>query len=117
MNEFLDPSIILASWKKDCILDEVLIDESALKICVLHSKYLGYQSRLKKQLRSLLSKKKAFPAVERRESKEYANLMELIAQHEDVIENCSEIIKSINQMSFTLNTITKWRSFTAGLNP
>ncbi len=112
----LDPNQILSEWKDDCQLDEILIDTSALQIACLHSKYVVYLTTLKKQLRYFKRKKKEFPATERRGSTEYSRLEELISEHDDVIDATERIIYSINQFSFTLNTIVKWRCHLKGVD-
>ena len=113
----LDPKIPIEEWKSDCKIDEVLVDESSMKIPSLHSKYLTYLSELKSQLRSLEYYKKSIPASERRSSDKYDKVCEQIAAHTDGIDHLEKIIYHINGMSYVISNIVKWRMFNAGLNP
>ena len=109
-------SEILDQWRTDSVLDEILIDSSALQIACLHSKYVDYLMTLKKQLRTLKRKKKDFPATERRGSDAYSQLEELVSEHEDGIDAVEKIIHSVNQMSYNLSTITRWRCHLKGVD-
>ena len=112
----LEPQKILEEWKEDSVIDNILIDESALKIPCLHSKYLDYLSAIRKQLRHLERTKKATPVAERRNNEEFSVLEEYISEHKDCLDHLEKIIYSINQMSFNISNIIKWRQFTNGTN-
>ena len=107
-------SDILQEWKKDSVLDEILLDESSLKIATLHSKYVEYLTSITRQIRRLKAKKRDFPAVERRHSSEFAELEELIEEMNDALDAVDRIIYSINQMSFNIKNIIQWRCFLKG---
>ena len=112
----LNPDDILREWKEDSVIDHILIDESAIRIPVLHAKYLDYLSAIRKQIRLLEAKKKSIPISERRNNPDVLSLDETIAEHKDCIDSLAKIIYAINQMSFTLSTVVKWRAFTSGSN-
>ena len=112
----IEVSDIILEWKNDSKLDEILVDSSALKISCIHAKYLDYLLQLKKQLRSLKRNKKEFPVPQRRTNEAFLSLEEKISEHEDGIDTVEKIIYSINQWSFTLNTIVKWRMFSQGVD-
>ena len=112
----IEVSDIILEWKTDSKLDEILVDSSALKIACLHSKYVEYLLQLKKQLRSLKRKKKDFPISNRRGNDLYLSLEDKVSEHEDGIDMVEKIIYSVNQMSFTLNTIVKWRCHLKGVD-
>ena len=105
---------VLNEWKTDSIIDKILIDESALKIACLHQKYLQFLNQFKAQKRFLKRKKGEFPVTEKRGNPEYIQLEELLAESDDGIDSCEKIISSINQMSFTINSVVKWRAFLKG---
>ena len=101
-------------WHTDAVIDKILIDESALKIACLHQKYLVFLNDFKRQKRLLKRKKSEFPVTDKRGNPEYIQLEELLAESDDGIDSCEKIIYAINQMSFTINSIVKWRCFTNG---
>ncbi len=103
---------VIEEWKVDAVIDNILLDHSALKIPVLHQKYLQYLNEFKKQKRFVSRKKKDFPSVERRTSEVYKGIEELLAEQEDGIETCEKIIHAINGMSYNIGNIVKWRMFT-----
>jgi hypothetical protein len=105
---------VLEEWKTDSIIDKILIDESALKIACIHQKYLVFLNDFKRQKRLLKRKKSEFPVTDKRGNPEYIQLEELLAESDDGIESCEKIIYAINQMSFTINSIVKWRAFLKG---
>ena len=105
---------VLGEFQQDSKLDEVLLDKSALSLPSLTAKYLDYQTQFKKQLRSFHRQKKAIPVTERRVSEDYARLEELISQQEDAIEATTEMLRAINQMSYSVGNAVKWRMFING---
>ena len=107
---------LLNEWKEDSIIDEILLDESSLKIACLHHKYVQYLADFKKQLRFLKQRKKDFPIPDRRGSTEYAEIEELLAQTEDAIDSIDRIIYAINQMSFNIKNTIQWRMWVKGVD-
>jgi hypothetical protein len=105
---------VLNEWKEDADLDKVLVDESALKIACLHQKYLLYLNRFKSQHRKLVKSKKEFPIMDRKNNPDYIQIEEYISLQLDGIDSCERIIYAINQMSYNLSTIVKWRAFLKG---
>ena len=112
----VDPDQILLEWKKDCAIDEVLLDESSLKIPCLHSKYLDYLNQLKVQMRKLQNLKKSIPASDRRGNERYESICSQIDSHTDAIEHTEKIIYHINGMTYNIKNIIAWRQFTSGAN-
>jgi ApbE superfamily uncharacterized protein (UPF0280 family) len=101
---------VLADWSEDSKIDKILVDETALVIACRHQKYLDIQMRAKRQLREL----KANRTKLIRKTPEYIAHAELLAETEDIVEACEKIIYSINQMSFTIGSIVKWRMWSQG---
>lgn len=110
----LELSNVLGEWKEDSQIDNILLDESAMKLSQLHHKYLDYQSTFKKQHRALTRRKSEFPVTERRGNPKFAELEELISQQQDGIDATTEILKGIHQMGFNVSSAIKWRLFLKG---
>tara|TARA_R110002012_G_scaffold147361_1_gene305855 strand:+ start:317 stop:664 length:348 start_codon:yes stop_codon:yes gene_type:complete len=108
---------VLKDWKEDAKIDEILIDSSAMRICCLHSKYLDMLGEAKRQLRVIKRKKKSVPISERRGNEQYMDLEEIESETEDILDTLEKIIYAVNQMSYNLSTITKWRMFLKGVDP
>ena len=112
----IDPDKIIEEWQTDCVIDEVLLDESSLKIPCLHAKYIDYLRQLKLQLRKLQNLKKSIPASDRRGSERYESICSQIDSHTDAIEHTEKIIYHINGMTYNIKNIISWRHFTTGIN-
>lgn len=108
------PSEILIQWQSDSKVDQILIDESSLKIACLHSKYLDFLMDLKSQLRTFKLQKKQWPVTEKRGNPDYEQLELNIDYYADGIDAVEKIIFSINQMSFNIRNVIQWRQFTNG---
>ena len=113
----IDLGKIIEEWQTDCVIDEVLLDESSLKIPCLHSKYLDYLNQLKVQLRKLQNLKKSIPVADRRGNERYESICIQIDSHTDAIEHTEKIIYHINGMTYNIRNIISWRQFTHGVNP
>lgn len=113
----IDPGKIIEEWQADCVIDQVLLDESSLKIPCLHSKYLDYLNQLKVQLRKLQNLKKSIPVADRRGNERYESICIQIDSHTDAIEHTEKIIYHINGMTYNIKNIISWRQFTHGVNP
>lgn len=140
----MDLKSIQEWWKEDAKIDEVLLDESSLKIPRIHHKYLTLHTeftigkkRKEQQLKKLRHTKylyysgKADPEV-------YVNnpfphrllktdVQEWIGVDDEVmavemeleyynttIAALNDILKQIHQMSFNIKNALEWRRFTSG---
>jgi hypothetical protein len=132
-------------WKKDSKIDEVLLDEAALRIPQLHHKYLTLHSeytllvkKKQQELRTLEHKKwlyysgKASPEEYEEKPFEY-KVMKSDVQHwigvdeqiqkvemqidyyNTTVSVLSEILKQIHQMSYNIKNAIEWRRFTGGV--
>ncbi len=132
-------------WKKDCQIDEVLLDEASIKIPQLHHKYLTLYSeftlllkRKQQEMRTLEHRKwlyysgKAPPEdyeetpfehrVIKSDVQHWVGVDEQIQKVELQIEYyhatinvLSEILKQVHQMSYNIKNIIEWRRFTGGV--
>lgn len=103
---------VLSEWKTDCVIDKILLDESSLTTPNLHAKYLEVLMKAKTQLRHLNQKRRDFPATERRDNSDFKKIEELRDETQDTIDALEEILKGINQRTYTIRSIIEWRRFT-----
>lgn len=129
-------------WKKDSVIDDVLLDQSSMRIPQLHHKYLVYHTEF-----SLLLKKKtlehkklthekwlyysgkADPAVYVNKpfqhkilKSDVKNWIEVdsdiqkmtleLEYYHTIIHFLDEVMKQIHQMSFNIKNAIAWRTFT-----
>ena len=141
----MDLDKINAMWKVDCKIDNVMLDESSIKIPQLHQKYLTLHSEftiLIKKKRLDLKKAehykylfyagkgppeayedKPFPyKLLKNEARDWVQVDDDIQAIELKIEyycatinTLTEILKQINQMSFNIKNCIEWRRFTGGV--
>ena len=132
-------------WKKDSKIDEVLLDESTLRIPQLHHKYLTLHSeytllvkKKQQELRTLEHKKwlyysgKAAPEeyedepfphkVIKADIQNWMGVDEKIQKVEmqidyylTVSDTLREILRQINQMTYNIRAAIDWRKFTGGV--
>ena len=140
----MDLAKIQEMWKKDSVIDDVMLDKASLAIPQLHQKYLAILSNYK-----LLQKKKyhelkklkhhktlwyggKLPAEEYDapfqykvmkgdipgwvEIDEQVQKVELqLELYNETIDTLNEIIKQIHQMSYNIKNAIQWRTFTNGI--
>ena len=136
---------ILEMWKKDSVIDEVLLDQAALKIPQLHQKYLTllseYNLLYKKQAHKLkvLEHKKNLYYSGRAKPEEYedepfdykvmkSDVPSWVAVDEEVqrvelkqeyysatIRVLEDVLKQVHQMSYNIKNAIEWRRFTSGV--
>ena len=132
-------------WKKDSKIDDVLLDEAALRIPQLHHKYLTLHSeytllvkKKQQELRTLEHRKwlyysgKASPEEYEEKPFEYkvmkSDVNNWIAVDEQiqkvemqidyyltVSDTLREILRQINQMTYNIKSAIEWRKFTGGV--
>ena len=132
-------------WKKDSQIDDVLLDEAALKIPQLHHKYLTLHSEYTllakkkgQELKALMHKKwlyysgKASPEEYEEQPFEYkvmkSDVNNWIAVDEQIqrvemqidyynttVNVLSEILKQVHQLSYNIKNAIEWRRFTNGV--
>ena len=135
---------ILEMWKKDSAIDDVLLDQAALKIPQLHQKYLTllseYNLLYKKQAHKLkvLEHKKNLYYSGRAKPEEYedepfdykvmkSDVPSWVAVDEEVqrvelkqeyysatIRVLEDVLKQVHQMSYNIKNAIEWRRFTSG---
>ena len=130
-------------WKKDSVIDDVLIDQAALKIPQLHQKYLTLHSEYvllsKKKYQDLkkLQHKKSLYYSGRASPEEYDEPFEHKVMKSDVpnwvavddevqrvelkleyyyatIKVLEDILKQVHQLSFNIKNVIEWRRFVGG---
>jgi len=135
---------ILEMWSEDCKIDDVMLDESSIKIPQLHSKYIALHSQFKllleksqQEKRKVYHFKKLYYSGKDIESayenaplehkilksdvphwvevdEMYLKVEEKIANYETILSTLSDILKQINQMNFNISNAVKWRIFASG---
>ena len=130
-------------WEKDSKIDDVMLDESSLKIPQLHQKYLTLYNefsllsrKTKQQLKTLEHKKwlyysgkevpddaEPFPyKVIKSDIQNWMGVdkdiqtMEMKVEYYDVILNSlTEILRQVHQMTYHIKQCIEWRRFVNGV--
>ena len=130
-------------WEKDSKIDDVMLDESSLKIPQLHQKYLALYNefsllskKTKQQLKTLEHKKwlfysgkeipedaEPFPhKVIRSDIQNWMGVdkdiqtIEMKVEYYNVIINAlSEILRQVHQMTYHIKQCIEWRRFVNGV--
>lgn len=130
-------------WEKDSKIDDVMLDESSLKIPQLHQKYLALYNefsllskKTKQQLKTLEHKKwlfysgkeipedaEPFPhKVIRSDIQNWMGVdkdiqtIEMKVEYYNVILNAlSEILRQVHQMTYHIKQCIEWRRFVNGV--
>ena len=140
----MDLTTINDMWKKDSVIDQVLLDEASIRIPQLHQKYLTllteYTLLLKKKKHDLkklehtknlyfsgralpeVYEDKPFPyKVMKNEVADWVGADEEIQKvelkinyYEVVLKTLEEILKQVHQMSYNIKNAVEWRRFTSG---
>ena len=141
----MDLETIQNMWKKDSVIDQVMLDEASLKIPQLHQKYLELRNEFKllRKKKSMELRKmnhnrwlyysgKAAPEeyeeqpfnykVMKSDVQNWINVddkvlkLESMLEHYDTILDClDEILKQVHQMSYNIKNAIAWRTFTGGV--
>ena len=138
----MDLEKIIEMWEKDSKIDQVMLDESSIKIPQLHQKYLTllseYTLLLKKKQQELKTMKhnkwlfysgkhvppdsEPFPYKVARsevnnwiEVDEDINRVEMkVEYYQTVLRTLEEILKQVHQLSYNIKNAITWRTFTSG---
>jgi len=138
----MDLAKITEMWEKDSKIDQVMLDESSIKIPQLHQKYLTllteYTLLLKKKQQELKVMKhnkwlfysgkhvpkdsEPFPFKVSRgevnnwiEVDEDINKVEMkVEYYQTVLRSLEEILKQVHQLSYNIKNAITWRTFTSG---
>ena len=138
----MDLEKITEMWERDSKIDQVMLDESSLKIPQLHQKYLTllneYTLLLKKKQQELKVMKhnewlfysgkhvpkdsEPFPYKVSRsevtnwiEVDEEINRVEMkVEYYHTVLRTLEEILKQVHQLSYNIKNAITWRTFTSG---
>lgn len=141
----MDLPTIQEMWKKDSVIDKIMLDEASLKIPQLHQKYLVLLNEF-----NLLRKKKR-QDLKRMEHKKWmyysgkapaedyeaepfnhkvmksdvpawvsvdkqVNDIEMkLEYYNEVCDTLQEILRQVNQMSYNIKNAIQWRTFTNGV--
>lgn len=139
----MDLETIQKAWERDSKIDDVMLDESSLRIPQLHQKYLSMHNefsllskKAEQQLRTLQHKKwlyysgKAVPddsepfpfKVIKSDIQNWMGVDEEIQKAEMKVEyyevilfTLSDILKQVHQMSYNIKNAIQWRSFVGGV--
>ena len=131
-------------WAKDCVIDDVMLDNASMAIPQLHAKYITlhneYSLLLKKakqelnrtsHLRSLYYSGRGTPDMYEDSPFDYklirseipswvavdesVNKVEMkVALYETTLNSLSDILKQIHQMSYNIKNMIEWRRFVGG---
>ena len=131
-------------WAKDCVIDDVMLDTSSMKIPQLHAKYITlhneYSLPLKKakqelnrtsHLRTLYYSGRGTPDMYEDSPFDFklirsevpswvavdesVNKVEMkVALYETTLSSLSDILKQIHQMSYNIKNMIEWRRFVGG---
>ena len=138
----MDLEKIIEMWERDSKIDQVMLDESSIKIPQLHQKYLTllteYTLLLKKKQQELKVMKhnkwlfysgkhvppdsEPFPYKVSRsevsnwiEVDEDINRVEMkVEYYQTVLRSLEEILKQVHQLSYNIKNAITWRTFTSG---
>ena len=140
----MDLNTIQEAWKKDSVIDKVMLDEASLAIPRLHQKYLGWRNefsllmkRKKQELKKIQHVKTLYysgkAAPEAYEETPFhhkvmksdvpawvavddqVNKIEMqLEYYEEILSSLDEILRQINQMSFNIKNAVQWRMFVGG---
>ena len=141
----MDLPTIQEMWKKDSVIDKIMLDEASLKIPQLHQKYLVLLNEF-----NLLRKKKR-QDLKRMEHKKWmyysgkapaedyeaepfnhkvmksdvpawvsvdkqVNDIEMkLEYYNEVCDTLQEILRQVNQLSYNIKNAIQWRTFTNGV--
>ena len=141
----IDLEKINEMWAKDSKIDDIMLDQTTIRIPQLHQKYLTLHGEFKllltkksQELKKMQHKKwlyysgKAKPEVYAEEPFDYKimksdvpnwvavddeiNRIEMqVEYYKTVLDTLSEILKQIHQLSFNIKNIIAWRTFTGGV--
>ena len=140
----MDLEKILEMWKRDSVIDDVLIDQAAIKIPQLHQKYLTLHSeyillsKKKAQEYRTLQHKKTLYYSGRAKPEDYEEPFEYKVMKSDVpnwvaideevqrvelkleyyyatIKVLEDILKQVHQMSYNIKNVIEWRRFAGGV--
>lgn len=140
----IDLKTIQSEWKTDSKIDDLLLDETSMKIPCLHQKYLEYRSdisltlkRKQQELKFIKHKKslyylgkadpdeyllKPFPHKVLKTDlgdwigvdEEYCKVELEVEYYTSALHTCDEILKQIHQISFNIKNTIAWRQFVSG---
>ena len=141
----MDLATINEMWAKDSVIDDVMLDQSSIKIPQLHQKYLSLltefnllRKKKSQDLKKLQHKKWLYysgkAAPEEYEDKPFnykvmkSDVPNWVAVDDDickvemqldyydgVIKTLEEILKQVHQMSYNIKNAIQWRSFVGGV--
>lgn len=141
----MDLPTIQEMWKRDSVIDQVMLDEASLKIPQLHQKYLVLLNEfnlLRKKKRQELKRmehKKWLYYSGKAEPEDYedepfnhkvmksdvpawvsvdekVNAIEMkLEYYNEIVDTLQEILRQINQMSYNIKNAIQWRTFTNGV--
>lgn len=141
----MDLATINEMWAKDSKIDDVMLDQSSIKIPQLHQKYLTLltefqllQKRKSQDLKKLQHRKWLYysgkAAPEEYEDKPFdykvmkSDVPNWVSVDDDickvemqldyyyaVIRTLEEILKQVHQMSYNIKNCIQWRSFVGGV--
>ena len=131
-------------WTRDCVIDDVMLDTSSMRIPQLHAKYITlhneYSLLLKKarqeldrirHLRTLYYSGRGTPEMYEDSPFDFklirsevpswvavdesVNKVEMkVALYETTLSSLSDILKQIHQMSYNIKNMIEWRRFVGG---
>ena len=110
--DYLETEDLVSEWKEDCQWDEILLDQSSIRIPALHSKWVAHLTHLKKQLRLLKTLKREC----RRGDEDYKTTEEKIASTTDAIDLCERNVYQLNQWTYNIGNIIRWRCHLKGVD-
>jgi len=136
---------ILEMWEKDSKIDDVMLDETSIRIPQLHAKYISLHNefslltkKAEQELKKIKHKKWLYYSG-KAEPKDYedqpfdhkvmkSDVYNWVSVDDDVCKveskldyygsvtsTLNDIIKQIHQLSFTIGNIIKWRMFCNGV--
>lgn len=141
----MDLQTIQDMWKKDSVIDQIMLDEASLKIPQLHQKYLVLlnefnllRKKKRQDLKRIEHKKWLYysgkaPSEDYEEEPfnhkvmksdvpawvavdEQVNAIEMkLEYYNEVVDTLQEILRQVNQMSYNIKNAIQWRTFTNGV--
>lgn len=141
----MDLPSIQQMWKKDSVIDQIMLDEASLKIPQLHQKYLVLlnefnllRKRKRQELKRMEHKKYLYysgkaPAEDYEDEpfnhkvmksdvpawvavdQQVNNIEMKLEYYNEVCDTLQEILRQVNQMSYNIKNAIQWRTFTNGV--
>ena len=95
---------------KDLVIDDTELDTESLRTPILHNKYLQYYNKFN----LLLKKSQCDVHIYINADEDIQKVQAKIVYQEAIVNYLEQILRMINNRSFTIKNAIEWRRFTSG---